>query len=193
LHSAKAKSQPLAVRVLTKVSIASLIVYFQNRPNASADDSNTKIPWHRSLHQQQVYDAVMEGRRMADELPTFEKAQAASGPHIETCTWPDELRRGRPHHQAVNSSVPKSLTDTAGRRTLQTFLETPITPELVPVESEPGAGAEAVALQDFFLCYMPVRPLPEQDGRLGDLAKHAWGDAARGDWPPIIPKAERIV
>jgi NAD+ synthase (glutamine-hydrolysing) len=25
------------------------------------------------------------------------------------------------------------------------------------------------------------------------LAKHAWGDAARGDWPPIIPKAERIV
>jgi NAD+ synthase (glutamine-hydrolysing) len=25
------------------------------------------------------------------------------------------------------------------------------------------------------------------------LAKHAWGDAARGAWPPIIPKAERIV
>lgn len=25
------------------------------------------------------------------------------------------------------------------------------------------------------------------------MAKHAWGDAARGDWPPIIPKAERIV
>jgi len=113
-------------------------------------------------------------------------------------------------HYAVNSSVPKTLIQHLIRwvvqrgefgaeasSTLQSIVETEISPELVPAGadggSEPAQSTEAVIgpfeLQDFHLYYTSrygYRP-----SRVAWLALQAWGDRKRGAWLDTIPEEDR--
>ncbi|MEO8814277.1 MAG: NAD(+) synthase [Mycobacterium sp.] len=110
-------------------------------------------------------------------------------------------------HYNVNGGVPKSLIqhlirwvissgefDAAVCATLQSVLDTEITPELVPVGAgEKPQSSEAkigpYALQDFSLFYAlrhGFRP-----SKIAFLAWHAWHDAEAGRWPPGYPAVER--
>jgi NAD+ synthase (glutamine-hydrolysing) len=110
-------------------------------------------------------------------------------------------------HYNVNSGVPKTLiqhlirwviasdqfSDEVGE-VLGAILDTEISPELVPAEDgEALQSTEAkvgpYALQDFNLYYTlryGFRP-----SKIAFLALQAWGDAARGNWPPHFPEAKR--
>jgi NAD+ synthase (glutamine-hydrolysing) len=113
-------------------------------------------------------------------------------------------------HYNVNASVPKTLIqylirwvigtgqfdkDTA--RTLQSVLDTEISPELVPGEAgeqdAPAQSTEAkigpYELQDFNIYYITrygFRP-----SKVAFLSLHAWGDKSRGNWPPHLPEGKR--
>ncbi|NIR32653.1 MAG: NAD(+) synthase [Gammaproteobacteria bacterium] len=110
-------------------------------------------------------------------------------------------------HYHVNASVPKTLiqhlirwavkTEQFGADTavvLQSIVDTEISPELVPGnQDEPGQRAEALVgpyeLQDFNLYYLSrygYRP-----SKVAYLAHHAWSDAARGEWPEMLPLEKR--
>ena len=113
-------------------------------------------------------------------------------------------------HYNVNVSVSKTLIqhlirwvissgqfDTAANATLQAILDTEISPELVPHARGDSAKpaqktAEAIGpyeLQDFNLYFITrygFRP-----SKVAFLAHHAWGDAARGDWPDLLPLEKR--
>ncbi|MGA0594415.1 NAD(+) synthase [Enterovirga sp. CN4-39] len=112
-------------------------------------------------------------------------------------------------HYNVNAGVPKTLIQhlirwvvsseqfehgTGINRTLLSILDTEISPELVPVEAgETPQSTEAKVgpyeLQDFNLFYTlryGFRP-----SKIAFLALHAWGDAAKGDWPPGFPEERR--
>jgi NAD+ synthase (glutamine-hydrolysing) len=110
-------------------------------------------------------------------------------------------------HYNVNAGVPKTLIQhlirwVIGTRrfpddvltTLETILDTEISPELVPV----GAGeipqsTEArigpYALQDFTLFYTLRFGFPPS--KIAFMAMHTWEDATRGDWPPHFPPERR--
>ncbi|MBX5455041.1 MAG: NAD(+) synthase [Acidobacteriia bacterium] len=110
-------------------------------------------------------------------------------------------------HYNVNAGVPKTLIQHLIRwviqseqfsaevsETLQAILETEISPELVPVaEGErPQSTEQQVGpyeLQDFNLYY--VLRYGFRPSRIAFLAMHAWGDAARGSWPPGFPPERR--
>jgi NAD+ synthase (glutamine-hydrolysing) len=110
-------------------------------------------------------------------------------------------------HYNVNAGVPKTLIQHLIRwaiqsrqfeppvlETLDAILRTEISPELVPVEA--GATPQSTEakvgpyeLQDFNLYYTlrhGFRP-----SKIAFLALHAWGDAARGDWPAGFPVERR--
>ena len=110
-------------------------------------------------------------------------------------------------HYNVNSGVPKTLIqhlirwvigsgqfDAEVGATLDSIVNTEISPELVPAtEGEPMQSTEAkvgpYALQDFHLFYTlryGFRP-----SKIAFLALQAWGDAARGGWPPGFPEESR--
>jgi NAD+ synthase (glutamine-hydrolysing) len=113
-------------------------------------------------------------------------------------------------HYNVNASVPKTLIqhlirwvirtnqfDTATNSTLQSILETEISPELVPAaagaDAEPAQSTEAkigpYALQDFNLYYITrygFRP-----SKVAFLSYHAWHDTQVGAWPEGLPVAQR--
>ena len=110
-------------------------------------------------------------------------------------------------HYNVNAGVPKTLIQhlirwVIGSRqfeadvgaTLDAILATEISPELIPVkEGETPQSTEAFigpyALQDFNLYYtLRHGHVPS---KIAFLALHAWGDAARGDWPPGFPEHRR--
>ncbi len=106
-------------------------------------------------------------------------------------------------HYNVNASVAKTLIQHLIRfvarsgdvseetsRILQAILATEISPELVPgaVQST-QAIVGPYALQDFNLFYLSrygFRP-----SKIAFLARHAWSDASRGDWPVDMPAADR--
>ncbi|HMQ30586.1 MAG TPA: NAD(+) synthase [Chloroflexaceae bacterium] len=114
-------------------------------------------------------------------------------------------------HYNVNASVPKTLIqhlirwviatgqfDEAAGATLQSILDTEISPELVPATDGAGDGpaqsTEAkigpYALQDFNLYYITrygFRP-----SKVAFLSHHAWSDAGRGAWPEGLPEAKRV-
>jgi NAD+ synthase (glutamine-hydrolysing) len=79
-------------------------------------------------------------------------------------------------------------------RILYAILATEISPELVPAEAGDAIqSTQAIvgpyALQDFTLFYLTrygFRP-----SKIAFLAHHAWGDAARGDWPVDLPASEQ--
>jgi NAD+ synthase (glutamine-hydrolysing) len=103
-------------------------------------------------------------------------------------------------------SVPKTLIqhlirwvvlsgqfDPAASATLESILETEISPELVPhADGDSAMPAQKTAdkvgpyeLQDFNLYYITrygFRP-----SKVAFLAHHAWGDKKRGDWPDLLP------
>ncbi len=113
-------------------------------------------------------------------------------------------------HYNVNASVPKTLIQhlirwvirdgqfsAEANLTLQSILDTEISPELVPStagdQGEPAQSTEAkigpYALQDFNLYYITrygFRP-----SKVAFLSEHAWGNAARGNWPEGLPAAKR--
>ena len=110
-------------------------------------------------------------------------------------------------HYNVNAGVPKTLIQhlirwviSSGQfeagvaRTLGSILATEISPELVPAgPSELVQSTESIvgpyALQDFTLFHVlrhGTRP-----PKIAFLASHAWGDAARGEWPANFPEASR--
>jgi NAD+ synthase (glutamine-hydrolysing) len=113
-------------------------------------------------------------------------------------------------HYNVNASVPKTLiqfllrwaidtrqySDQASH-TLQSVLDTQISPELIPSQDpdadRPGADSETIVgpyeLQDFFLYYtlrFGFRP-----SKVAYLAHHAWHDQTLGRWPDLIPVERR--
>jgi NAD+ synthase (glutamine-hydrolysing) len=111
-------------------------------------------------------------------------------------------------HYNVNAGVPKTLIQHLIRwivsseqfspgvsETLLAILGTEISPELVPAEDgKPIQSTEAkigpYALQDFNLFHSlryGFRP-----SKIAFLSMHAWSDAARGDWPPGFPEAQRM-
>ncbi len=112
-------------------------------------------------------------------------------------------------HYAINASVPKTLIQFLLRwaidtgqfskragKVLDAVLNTEISPELVPGDSEDGEeiqGSEKVVgpyeLQDFFLYY--VLRLGFRPSKLAFLARYAWGDRERGEWPDLIPEERR--
>jgi NAD+ synthase (glutamine-hydrolysing) len=110
-------------------------------------------------------------------------------------------------HYNVNASVPKTLIqflirwaidtrqhDPEASRTLQSIVDTEISPELIPADrDEPGADSETIVgpyeLQDFFLYYtlrFGYRP-----SKVAYLAHHAWSDKTTGPWPDLIPPERR--
>jgi NAD+ synthase (glutamine-hydrolysing) len=114
-------------------------------------------------------------------------------------------------HYNVNASVPKTLIqhlirwviasgqfDATTGATLQSIVETEISPELVPGDDGPGGrpaqSTEATigpyALQDFNLYYITrygFRP-----SKVAFLSEHAWADASRGNWPTGLPHEQRV-
>lgn len=112
-------------------------------------------------------------------------------------------------HYNVNASVPKTLiqhlirwviasgqfSDEA-RLTLQSILNTEISPELVPADGadgQPGQSTQAkigpYELQDFNLYYTTrygFRP-----SKIAFLSLAAWGDIDRGAWPEGLPTDQR--
>ena len=106
-------------------------------------------------------------------------------------------------HYNVNAGVPKTLIQHLIRwvissrqfapdvdTTLDAILATEITPELVPTrEGETPQSTEAYvgpyALQDFNLYYTLRHGMVPS--KIAFLALHAWGDVAKGDWPPGFP------
>jgi NAD+ synthase (glutamine-hydrolysing) len=110
-------------------------------------------------------------------------------------------------HYNVNAGVPKTLIQHLIRwvissaqfepdvlTTLDAILATEITPELVPTrEGETPQSTEAhigpYALQDFHLYYTLRHGF--SPSKIAFLALHAWGDAAKGDWPPGFPPDRR--
>ena len=113
-------------------------------------------------------------------------------------------------HYNVNASLPKTLIQYLIRwvigshqfeeqtnGTLQSILDTEISPELVPHHSEdrdkPAQSTEdkigPYALQDFNLYYITRYGfLPS---KVAYLARHAWGDRTRGAWSAEIPDEKR--
>src|SRR5439155_2366681 len=109
-------------------------------------------------------------------------------------------------HYGVNVSVPKTLIqhlirwvvssaqfDAAAGATLESIVETEISPELVPHSTgESTRPAQLTAdkvgpyeLQDFNLYYISrfgLRP-----SKVAFFAAHAWSDKKRGAWPKLIP------
>ncbi|MEO8428913.1 MAG: NAD(+) synthase [Verrucomicrobiota bacterium] len=114
-------------------------------------------------------------------------------------------------HYNVNVSVPKTLIqhlirwvvlsgqfDPATNTTLQSILQTEISPELVP-HSEGGSNkpaqstAEKVGpyeLQDFNLYY--VTRYGFRPSKVAFLSHHAWADQTRGEWPDLFPMDKRL-
>ena len=105
-------------------------------------------------------------------------------------------------HYNVNASVPKTLIQYlvrwvaeteqlghAGRDVLLDILGTEISPELVPQDAAAeGSGLQSTEdrigryeLQDFNLFYTIRHGYSPT--KIAFLARHAWGDRTRGDWP----------
>ena len=110
-------------------------------------------------------------------------------------------------HYNVNGGVPKTLMqhlirwvvsseqfDDTVSGVLRSVLDTEITPELVPADSDAEVQSSQAtvgpyALQDFTLWYTlrhGFRP-----SKIAFLAGHAWPDPAAGAWPPGFPEDER--
>jgi NAD+ synthase (glutamine-hydrolysing) len=103
-------------------------------------------------------------------------------------------------HYAVNAGVPKTLMqhlirwvastdqfDAGTNELLHAILDQEISPELVPVgeDEKPQSTEDTIgpyALHDFTLFHVLRYGFPPS--RIAFLARHAWGDADAGDWPP---------
>jgi NAD+ synthase (glutamine-hydrolysing) len=109
-------------------------------------------------------------------------------------------------HYNVNGGVAKTLIRhlirwVAGREdmaaaaaTLHAILDTEISPELVPAVDGKLQSTEGTvgpyALNDFFLFHITRYGLTPS--KVAYMAHQAWGEAARGEWPPSVPEEERV-
>jgi NAD+ synthase (glutamine-hydrolysing) len=112
-------------------------------------------------------------------------------------------------HYGVNSSVPKTLIqhllrwvidskqfDDSTNAVLASILDTEISPELVPNETDdqsaPAQSTEAKVgpydLQDFNIYY--VTRYGFRPSKVAFLSQHAWSDKTRGTWPDNLPVAK---
>jgi NAD+ synthase (glutamine-hydrolysing) len=110
-------------------------------------------------------------------------------------------------HYGVNAGVPKTLIqhlirwvissgqfpEAGVNETLQSVLDTEITPELIPTaDGEEPQSTEAsigpYALHDFSLYHVLRRGY--RPSKIAFLAWHAWRDVAVGEWPPGYPEAD---
>jgi NAD+ synthase (glutamine-hydrolysing) len=111
-------------------------------------------------------------------------------------------------HYGVNAGVPKTLMqhlirwvissgqfpDAGVNETLQSILDTEISPELIPTAAgeKPQSTQDTIgpyALHDFTLYHVlrhGYRP-----SKIAFLAQHAWSDLASGGWPAGYPASER--
>ena len=111
-------------------------------------------------------------------------------------------------HYAVNASVPKTLIsylirwairshqfDQSTSDVLQSIVDTPISPELVPGADAdgPSPASESTVgpfeLQDFFLYY--TSRFGYRPSRVAFLAEHAWGHRESGTWPDDLAETDR--
>ena len=178
-------------------------------------------PYGRGERGPEVYDATFENVQAGERTShLFRLANHHRGLVIGTgdlselalgwCTYGvgDQMA-----HYSVNSSVPKTLIQHLIRwevergefgaeasETLQSIVDTEISPELVPAvegqeagNGEPAQSTEAVIgpfeLQDFHLYYLSrygYRP-----SRVAYLAHQAWGNRGRGAWLDTMPEADR--
>ncbi len=114
-------------------------------------------------------------------------------------------------HYGVNSSVPKTLIQylirwqadstrqsEETRAVLGDILATEISPELVPASAGDGSDGPSqrsedvvgpYELQDFHLYY--VARFGYRPQKVAYLAQQAWGNAAAGEWPPLVAGGER--
>ncbi|KAA0577004.1 NAD(+) synthase [Azospirillum sp. B21] len=110
-------------------------------------------------------------------------------------------------HYNVNAGVPKTLIQHLIRwvsrtgqfqqevsETLDAILKTEISPELVPAGSDKALqSSESVVgpydLQDFNLFY--VLRYGFRPSKIAFLARHAWSEAEKGDWPEGYPLEKR--
>jgi NAD+ synthase (glutamine-hydrolysing) len=114
-------------------------------------------------------------------------------------------------HYHVNCSVPKTLIqhlirwvvcsrqfDENASRTLESVLETEISPELVPHTGDAAQDGPAqrtadvvgpYELQDFNLFY--VTRYGYRPSKVAFLSHHAWGDVKSGEWPELLPSERR--
>jgi NAD+ synthase (glutamine-hydrolysing) len=110
-------------------------------------------------------------------------------------------------HYAVNTGVPKTLIQHLIRwviseglfedetnQILKAILEQKITPELVPsqgdeLEQDTEESVGPYSLQDFNL-YFTLR-YGYRPSKIAFMAVHAWGDVAKGEWPPGFPEERR--
>jgi len=109
-------------------------------------------------------------------------------------------------HYNVNGSVAKTLIqylvrwvmnsgqlDPGASATLQSILDTEISPELVPADSGKIQSTQErigpYELQDFSLYYITRYGL--RPSKVAFLAWHAWRDASRCEWPPDFPESLR--
>ncbi|MGA8211216.1 MAG: NAD(+) synthase [Nocardioidaceae bacterium] len=111
-------------------------------------------------------------------------------------------------HYAVNTGVPKTLIqhlirwvagtqelDAGTDDLLRAILEQEISPELVPVgeDEKPQSTEDSIgpyALHDFSLYWVLRHGFPPS--RIAFLARHAWGDADAGSWPPGFDEQRRV-
>ncbi len=178
-------------------------------------------PYSRGERGAEVYDATFENVQAGERTShLFRLANLNRGLVIGTgdlselalgwCTYGvgDQMA-----HYSVNSSVPKTLIQHLIRweverrefgaeasETLQSIVDTEISPELVPAvegqeadNGEPAQSTEAVIgpfeLQDFHLYYLSrygYRP-----SRVAWLAHQAWGNRDRGAWLDTMPEDDR--
>lgn len=113
-------------------------------------------------------------------------------------------------HYNVNASVPKTLIqhlirwviasgqlDATAGEILQAIVDTEISPELVPGESDqsegPSQSTEAkigpYELQDFNIYYVTRFGFPPS--KVAFLSHSVWGDVEAGEWPADFPDAKR--
>ncbi|SCX40736.1 NAD+ synthase (glutamine-hydrolysing) [Klenkia marina] len=108
-------------------------------------------------------------------------------------------------HYNVNGGIPKTFIqhlirwviateqfDDEVGATLQSIVDTEISPELVPGETAQSTEASVgpYALQDFTLFH--VLRYGFRPSKIAFLAWHAWHDAAAGDWPHAHPEAKKV-
>jgi NAD+ synthase (glutamine-hydrolysing) len=108
-------------------------------------------------------------------------------------------------HYNVNGGIPKTFIqhlirwvigteqfDAEVGATLQSIVDTEISPELVPGETAQSTEASVgpYALQDFTLFH--VLRYGFRPSKIAFLAWHAWRDAAAGDWPHGHPETKRV-
>jgi NAD+ synthase (glutamine-hydrolysing) len=171
---------------------------------------------HPAARGEKVYDATFENVQAGARTSfLFRAANANNGIVVGTgdlseialgwCTYGvgDQMS-----HYNVNASVPKTLIQhlirwciadgrfgAQAKDVLEAILATEISPELVPGNGDGPAQLTEdfvgpYALQDFNLYYATRYGFAPR--RIAFLALQAWGDAAKGGWPPNLAADKKI-